>query len=264
MQTTSSGIDLNCDLGEGFGPYRLADDATLLAMISSANVACGFHAGDPEIMDRTVRQALEHGVDIGAHIGFADRQGFGRRRLSLTRKELETLTLYQLGALHAIALAAGHKMTHVSFHGALGNMVAEDEDLAMIVLQASHSFDPTLIVSSIPNGAAARAARRLGMPLATKFLADRAYDDDGLLVSRGTPGAVIKDPAAIVERVTRALNEHTVTSITGKPLDMRVDQILLHSDTPGAVELGKVILEAIRRSGRPLMPISKIMQGRTR
>lgn len=260
MNSSSKGIDLNCDLGEGFGPYRLADDHTLLGMISSANIACSFHAGDPVIMDTTVRRALEQGVDVGAHIGFDDRQNFGRRRLSLTRKELETLTLYQLGALHAIAIGAGHRMTHISFHGALGNMVAEDDALAMTVLGAARAFDASLIVSSIPNGAASRAAEQLGMPLATKFLADRAYNDDGLLVGRGTPGAVIKDPAAILERVTLALNQNYITSITGKRLEMRVDQILLHSDTAGAVELGKTILEAIGRSGRQLMPISKIMQ----
>ncbi len=258
----STGIDLNCDLGEGFGPYSLADDHTLLGMISSANVACGFHAGDPVIMDATVRRALDQQVDVGAHIGFADRQGFGRRRLSLSRKELETLTLYQLGALQGIALGAGHRMTHISFHGALGNMVAEDDELAMILLSASRSFDPMLIVSSIPNGAAARAAQRLGLPLATKFLADRAYDDRGLLVSRENPGAVIKDPATILKRVTQVLNEHTLTTISGKSLPMRIDQILLHSDTPGAVDLGQIILEAISQSGRKLTPISKIIHGK--
>ncbi|OZI37875.1 hypothetical protein CAL29_05775 [Bordetella genomosp. 10] len=262
MNSGVRGVDLNCDLGEGFGPYRIADDHALLGMITSANVACGFHAGDPVIMDATVRRALEQGADVGAHIGFADMQGFGRRRLSLSRKELETLTLYQLGALHAIAVGAGHRMTHVSFHGALGNMVAEDDELAMVLLGASRSFDPSLIVSSIPNGAAARAAERLNLPLATKFLADRAYDDQGLLVGRGTPGAVIKDPAAILERVKQALNDNSITTITGKRLPMRVDQILLHSDTPGSIELGKTILDAISQSGRPLMPISKIIHGK--
>lgn len=262
MNNVTDGIDLNCDLGEGYGPYRLADDHTLLGMISSANVACGFHAGDPVIMDATVRRALEQGVDVGAHIGFDDIQGFGRRRLSLGRKELETLTLYQLGALHAIAQAAGHRMTHISFHGALGNMVAEDDELALLLLGASRSFDPTLIVSSIPNGAAARAAERLNLPLATKFLADRAYDDQGLLVRRGTEGAVITDPDLILKRVIQVLNEHSVTAISGKTLPMRVDQILLHSDTPGAVALGHTILEAIRQSGRQLTPISKIIQAK--
>src|SRR5437867_2421932 len=200
-------IDLNADLGEGYGPWRMGEDEALLELVSSANVACGFHAGDPVIMERTVRQALARGVDVGAHVGFPDRQGFGRRTMQIEIGELAAMVTYQLGALAGIARAAGHRMTHMSFHGALGNMAAADGALADPLIRAVAAFDPTLIVSSSSSRAIEGAAAQCGLRVATTFLADRAYDDEGLLVPRKLPDSVIEDEARVLERVRRLL-EH--------------------------------------------------------
>jgi UPF0271 protein len=256
MATT--GIDLNCDLGEGYGPYRIADDEALLDIVSSANVACGFHAGDPVIMDATVRRAHSRGVDIGAHIGFMDVLGFGRRRIPMDHAELEKYAVYQMGALQGIAVAAGHKMTHVSFHGALGNMAAEDDDLADSLMRAVKAFDRDLIVSSVPNGAAMRSAERAGLRTVGKFLADRAYDDRGLLVSRKTPNSVIKNPALVAQRVVEVLTEGQITSISGAKISMKAGSILVHSDTPGAVALASAIRSAVESTGNRLIPLSQV------
>src|SRR5215208_1472486 len=175
-------IDLNADLGEGYGPWRMGEDEALLDLLSSANVACGFHAGDPVIMDRTVRLALARGVDVGAHVGFPDRQGFGRRVMQIDTAELATMVTYQLGALAGIARAAGHRVTHMSFHGALGNLAAADAALAGPLVRAVAAFDPELIISSSSSRAIEGAAAQCRLRVATTFLADRAYDDEGLLV----------------------------------------------------------------------------------
>ena len=197
-------IDLNADLGEGFGPWTMGDDDALLSLVSSANVACGFHAGDPVIMARTVRIAAERGVDIGAHVGFPDRQGFGRRQMQVPVGELAAIVTYQLGALAGIARAAGHAMTHMSFHGALGNMAAADPAMAGPLVEAVARFDDSLTLSSSPSRAIEEAAAHCGLRVATTFLADRACDRDGLLVPRGKPGAVIHDEASVLARVGAA------------------------------------------------------------
>ena len=250
-------IDLNADLGEGYGPWRMGEDEALLALVSSANVACGFHAGDPLIMDRTVRQALARGVDVGAHVGFPDRQGFGRRAMQIELPELAAMVTYQLGALAGIARAAGHRMTHMSFHGALGNLAAADAALAGPLVRAVADFDPTLIVSSSSSRAIEQAAAQSGLVVATAFLADRAYDDEGLLVPRRLPGSVIKDEAQVLERVLRLLDEGSVTAHSGKPLPMRPRSILLHGDTPGAVDLARSVRHAIEAHGHRIVPISR-------
>ena len=190
-------IDLNADLGEGFGPWQMGDDSALLAILSSANVACGFHAGDPAIMDRTVRDALASGVDVGAHVGFPDRQGFGRRVMQIEQQELTSIVAYQLGALAGIARRAGHRMTHMSFHGALGNMAAADAALADVLVGCVAEFDPGLTILSSTSRAIEGAAARHGLRVATCFLADRAYDDEGLLVPRKLPNSVIRGPAGL-------------------------------------------------------------------
>jgi UPF0271 protein len=252
-------IDLNADLGEGYGPWRMGEDDAMLALVSSANVACGFHAGDPFIMERTARLALQHGVDVGAHVGFPDRQGFGRRRMQIDADELAAMVVYQLGALAGIAQAAGHRMTHMSFHGALGNMAAADADLAGPLLQAIARFDPGLIVSSSSSRAIEGAAARCGLRVATAFLADRAYDDDGLLVPRKLPEAVIRDEATVLARVRRLLQQGTVSSYTGKALAMPVRSILVHGDTPGAVALAQTIRREVEAGGGRIVPISRQM-----
>ena len=250
-------IDLNADLGEGYWPWRMGEDEALLDVVSSANVACGFHAGDPLIMDRTVRQALARGVDVGAHVGFPDRQGFGRRPMQIDLAELAAMVTYQLGALAGIARAVGHRMTHMSFHGALGNMAAADAALAGLLVRAVADFDPALIISSSSSRAIEGAAAQCGLGVATAFLADRAYDDDGLLVPRKLPDSVIKDEARVLERVRRLLDDGIVVTHSGKALAMRPRSILLHGDTPGAVALARTIRHEIESRGHRIVPISR-------
>lgn len=252
-------IDLNSDMAEGFGAYRMADDEALLDIVSSANLACGYHAGDAVIMDRIVRMAHERGVAVGAHVGFPDLMGFGRRPMQIDPKEMEKHAIYQLGALHGIARAAGCTMTHASFHGALGNLIAVDRPMADAMARAVEAFDPTLLVSSSPGTAIAEAAEARGLRVFTKFLADRAYDAQGLLVSRRLPNAVIKDPAMVQERVARLLTDGTVVAATGEVLRMKVDSILIHSDTAGAVALARVIRAAVEAAGGTVAPFPQTL-----
>lgn len=249
-------IDLNADLGEGFGPWRMGDDEALLAIVSSANVACGFHAGDPLIMDRTVRTALAQGVDVGAHVGFPDLVGFGRRPMQMDRRELVAAVLYQLGALAGIARAAGHRMTHMSFHGALGNMAAADPELAAPLVRAVADFDPTLTISSSASRAIEDAAEQCGLRIRTTFLADRACDEAGLLIPRKLPDAVIHAPEKVLARVQQLLQDGTVTTYAGQRIPMRVHSILVHGDTPGAVALARGIRSLVESQGR-VLPISR-------
>ena len=249
-------IDLNADLGEGFGAWRMGDDEALLDVLSSANVACGFHAGDPLIMDRTVRLALARGVDVGAHVAFPDRQGFGRRLMHIDMAELAAMVTYQLGALAGIARTAGHRMTHMSFHGALGNLAAADASVAGPLVRAVANFDPSLIISSSSSRAIEGAAGQCGLRVATAFLADRAYDEEGLLVPRKLPGAVIHDEALVIARVRRLLKQGDIATHGGNTLAMRPASILVHGDTPGAVELARSIRLEIESAGGRIMPIS--------
>jgi len=249
-------IDLNADLGEGFGPWRMGEDEALLDILSSANVACGFHAGDPVIMDRTVRMAKARGVDVGAHVGFPDLLGFGRRPMQIDTQELVTYVTYQLAALAGMARVAGHRMTHMSFHGALGNMAAADAALAEPLVRAVADFDAGLIISSSASRAIEGAAARCGLRVATTFLADRACDDEGLLVPRKLPDSVIHDRQAVLARVRQLLEEGTVTSYSGRKIPMRVQSILLHGDTPGAVELARGVRGVVESVGR-IVPISR-------
>ncbi|WP_418129539.1 5-oxoprolinase subunit PxpA [Variovorax sp. 375MFSha3.1] len=249
-------IDLNADLGEGFGPWRMGEDEALLDIVSSANVACGFHAGDPVIMDRTVRMARQRGVDVGAHVGFPDLMGFGRRQMQIETKELVAYVLYQLSALDGMARTAGHRMTHMSFHGALGNMAAADAALAEPLVRAVADFDPTLTVSTSASRAIEDAAERCGLRVRRTFLADRACGDDGLLVPRKLPGAVIHERDAVLARARQLLEDGTVTSVTGRKIPMRVHSILLHGDTPGAVELARAVRGVVEQAGR-VVPISR-------
>jgi len=251
-------IDLNADLGEGFGPWRMGDDEALLDVLSSANVACGFHAGDPVIMERTVRAALARGVDVGAHVGFPDRQGFGRRVMQVDAGELAAMVTYQLDALAGIARSVGHRATHMSFHGALGNMAAAEAALADRLVEAVARFDEDLVIVSSTSRAIEGAAARNGLRVATTFLADRACDATGLLVPRGLPGAVIHDEALVLERVRRLLEEGVVLAYDGQPLPMRPHSILVHGDTPGAVALARAIRREIEAAGGRVVPVSRL------
>lgn len=251
-------IDLNSDLGEGFGAYVLGDDKRLLTLVTSANVACGYHAGDPVIMDRTVRFALAHGVDLGAHVSYPDLMGFGRRPIQMDLAELEKHILYQLGALYGIATAAGHRITHVNAHGALGNQVCADRAVANTLVSAVSSFDRTLKLLVLSGTAVDHAARNAGLATANVFLADRAYDDDGQLVARKVPGSVIKDVATVLQRVHQLLQHGTITTISGKSLTVAIQSILVHSDTPDAVRLAANIRSEIEASGGRVVPLSRL------
>ena len=250
-------IDLNADVGEGFGPWAMGEDEALFEVISSANIACGFHAGDAAIMARTVRLAHARGIDIGAHVGFPDRQGFGRRVMQIDTAELAAMVVYQLGALAGLAKVAGVRMTHMSFHGALGNMAAADAALADPLLQAVAHFDPGLIVSSSPSQAIEQACARHGLQVATSFLADRAVDEQGLLVPRKLPGAVIHDEQAVLTRVRRLLTRGEVVTHSGGTLAVQARSILVHGDTPGAVALARAIRAEILSQGGRVVPLSQ-------
>ena len=252
-------IDLNSDMGEGFGAYQIGDDEGLMQVISSANVACGYHAGDPVIMDKTVRLTQANGVDLGAHVGFPDLMGFGRRQMQCDPAELVQYVVYQLGALAGIASVAGARVSHMSFHGALGNMAAADYALAEPLVRAVAAFDPNMIVSVSTNTQIERAADKFGLKVATTFLADRAYTDDGDLVPRKLPGAVIKDHDEVLQRVKRLLDDGVITSINGKKLPIKIQSILLHGDTPGAVEHARAIRHEIESGNGRIVPLSKLV-----
>lgn len=252
-------IDVNSDMGEGFGVYQLCDDAALMEVVSSANIACGFHAGDPAIMTRMVRLAKARGVGIGAHPGLADRQGFGRKELPVTADELCQQVIYQVGALSAIARAEGTRVAHVSFHAAMGNMINRDEALAFMVMQAIARLDPALIIFSQPDTITERAARAAGLQSLTLFLADRAYDERGQLVPRGIPGSVIKDEQAVRARVKQFLQQGTVTTFEGKTLAIRARSVLIHSDTPGSLELAAIVRSEIEASGASVAPAAEVL-----
>ncbi len=250
-------IDLNADLAEGYGDWRMGDDEALLDVLSSANLACGFHAGDPTIMQRTIRRARERGVDIGAHVGFPDKQGFGRRVIPYNAEELAALTIYQLGALDGLARAAGARVTHMSFHGALGNLAARDKAYAEPLLRAVAAFDRSLIVLSSSSAAIEQSAATLGLKVVLSFLADRAYDASGLLVPRNVPGAVIHDSTQLLARVRQLLAEGSVVTHDGTVIAMPARSILVHGDTPGAVSLARAIRAEAEAAGRAIVPLSR-------
>lgn len=251
-------IDLNSDMGEGFGPYRLCDDEAMMKIVSSANIACGFHGGDPETMARMVRLAKENGVGIGAHPGLPDRAGFGRREMPFQPDELRQQMLYQLGALTAIARSEDMTVGHFSFHAAMGNMVNRDPALADLMMNAIAAVDPRLVVFVTPDSEIERAAKRAKLKTLALFLADRAYDAGGRLVSRGLPGALVKDEASVRARVRRFLTDGTVEAIDGTALKMPARSILVHSDTPGSLELAQIIRNEIEASGASLAPAAEL------
>lgn len=248
-------IDLNADLGEGFGAWKMGDDEAMLGIVTTANVACGFHAGDPAIMRRTVESAKARGVNVGAHPGFDDLAGFGRRRpTGLTVRELENTIAYQVGAMQAIAHLAGHPMTHVKTHGALGNMCTEDEALALAVGRAIKAADPGLLFMVMPGTATERAAERLGLPCLREISADRTYDDDFNLTSRSLPGAVIEDAEEAVAHVLRMLDEQSLISVSGKRLPTKIDTISVHGDNPAAVLLSRTLRQRVEARGYEVAP----------
>ncbi len=249
-------IDLNCDMGESFGRYILGDDAAMLALITSANIACGLHAGDPVVMQRTVAQAVQKNVALGAHPGYPDLQGFGRRTMWLSDAELQAYLIYQIGALEAFAYAMGTHLAHVKPHGALYNLAAHDPNVAETVARAIAHYNAQLIVVTLPGSALALAARGLGLAVAHEGFADRAYTEDRQLVPRDQPGAVLHDPAHIAARAVRMATQGVVETITGKIIPLHIDTLCVHGDTPGAVHIATELCEALKAADVEIAPMA--------
>ena len=247
-------IDLNADLGESLGAWSMGDDETLLSLVSSANIACGFHAGDPVIMRRTVEAAAARGVAIGAHPGYPDLQGFGRRSMALSPGEMRDAVLYQAGALAAFARAAGSRLAHLKPHGALYNDAARDPSLARAVALACAECGDGVALFGPPGSALEDAARALGLRFVREFFADRAYRDDGSLVPRAAAGATIHDPEACVRRTLAMIELGSVESAGGAAVPMRADTVCLHGDHPGAVAMARALSAALASRGMAVAP----------
>ena len=249
-------IDFNCDMGEGFGTYALGLDGDIIRYVTSANIACGFHAGDPAWMRATVRLAETHGVGIGAHPGFPDLRGFGRRNLAATPAEIRDDLIYQIGAL--TAFTREKRLQHVKPHGALYNMAVEGDDISAAIADAVVAVDERLILVVLAGSRGETAARRAGVRVAREVFADRAFRADGSLVPRSEAGAVIHDPAAVIERSLRMVTEGTATAMTGETIERRADTICLHGDTPGAVGLAAALRGAFERAGVQVVPMARL------
>ena len=248
-------IDLNCDLGESYGAYRLGMDADIIPLISSANVACGFHAGDFNTMAKTAKLCAESGVSIGAHPGFPDLQGFGRRNMTLLPAEVQNLITYQLGALDAFCRSTGTRLQHVKPHGALYNMAAKSPELSRAICQGIYAFNPSLILLGLSGSEMLKQAKEVGLPCAAEVFADRAYEDDGTLVARSKPGAMITDEDEAVARVIRMILEHKVTSISGKEIEICPDSVCVHGDSPKALLFVRRIRTALEAEGIAIQPL---------
>jgi UPF0271 protein len=242
-------IDLNSDLGESFGAWQMGQDDALMDSISSANVACGFHAGDPGTMRATITLARAKGVAIGAHPGFPDLVGFGRREIKATPTEVEDLVLYQVSALAGMAAAQGARLQHVKAHGALYNMACRDRALADAIARAVATLDRSLILFGLPDSELLRAGEAAGLSVAAEVFADRAYDPDGSLTSRARPGSVIHDTTKVVERAIRMVKERQVIAIDGSTIALQGDTICLHGDTPGAAEHARAVRKGLESAG---------------
>jgi UPF0271 protein len=251
-------INLNADMGEGFGAYDIGNDDALLKIVRSANVACGFHGGDPNVMHRLVTRAKEEGVSIGAHPGFNDLWGFGRRRIEMDPRDLEYAVAYQIGALQAMASYAGISVTHLKPHGALNNIAAEEIDVAMAIGRAIKTVDSSLIYVALAGSEMERAAETLGLPLAREGFADRQYDDDGNLVSRKLEGSVLKDPAVAAEQVVRMVRDGEIISRNGKRLSRMVETICVHGDEPTAVVVAQAVRDGLREAGVDVVPLTEM------
>ena len=250
-------IDLNCDMGEGFGAYVMGRDRDLIGHVTSANIACGFHAGDPGWMRATVALAEEYGVGIGAHPGFPDLRGFGRRVLGATPAEIRDDLVYQIGALTAFTRAK--RLQHVKAHGALYNLAVAHDDVALAIADAVCAVDPEMLVVVLAGSSWERVARGRGLRVAREVFADRAVDARGALVPRSASGAVIHDEAAVVERSLRLVVDHRVTAITGEDIDLQADTICLHGDTPGAAGLAAALRRAFDRAGVEVVPMGRLL-----
>jgi UPF0271 protein len=242
-------IDINCDLGESFGIYRLGEDEDVLPHITSANVACGFHGGDPTVARRTIERAQQLGVAVGAHPGFPDLAGFGRREMQASPGEVEDFVLYQIAALGGLASAAGVRLQHVKPHGALYNMACRDTALATAIARAVAAYDRTLVLFGLPGSALLEAGRAAGLRVVAEGFADRAYEPDGSLTPRSRAGAVIEDVGEGVRRAVRLVMERTVNAVDGSTLGLDVETICVHGDTPGAAERAERLRAGLEAAG---------------
>jgi UPF0271 protein len=249
-------IDLNADVGESFGVYQLGNDEALLRHVTSANVACGLHAGDPSVMRRTVKLAVALGVAVGAHPGFPDLQGFGRREISMGTQEVEDLVLFQVAALAGIAAAEGARLRHVKPHGALYTMAAKDDRLASAIAAGVAAFDRSLVLVGPPNSALVGAGAARGLKVASEVFADRAYRADGSLVPRHVAGAVIDDPDVVVQRALRMARANEVIAIDGSKLSLKAETICVHGDTPGAAATAGLLRQGLRDAGITVAALS--------
>ncbi len=253
-------IDFNCDLGEGFGAYKMGEAAQIMPLISSANIACGFHAGDPVIMDSTVRLAITHGVAIGAHPGYPDLQGFGRRSMSLGRHEVQSMLIYQIGALKAITESNGARLSHIKPHGALYTDAIANRELADWIADAIYTVDPSLIMIGFPASPMSAAAEAKGLRFGAEFFADRRYLDDGTLCPRSRPEAVIHDPEECVEQVKEMILHGHIPTISGKRFPVKAQTLCLHGDTTAAITLARRINTALTEAGVIIRPLAESME----
>jgi UPF0271 protein len=252
-------IDLNCDMGESFGAYKIGEDEKIIDYITSANIACGFHAGDPLVMEKTVALAAAHGVAVGAHPGFPDLLGYGRRGLETFPGEVRNYILYQVGALAAFCRAKGVALQHIKPHGALYNQAARDERVAREVIEAVQAYDPELVLVVLSGSQLAEMAQAEGLQVAREVFPDRAYLDDGRLASRSLSGAVIHDPEQVRQRVVKLIQTGKVISIKGREVALKADTLCIHGDTPGAWKLAATIREALEEAGIAVRPLSQII-----
>ena len=250
-------IDFNCDMGESFGMYKMGFDEEVIKHITSANIACGFHAGDPMWMRHTVDLALRHGVAIGAHPSFPDLNGFGRRNMVVSADEAKNDVTYQVGALQAFT--ADKKLQHVKPHGAMYNMAVNDESLAQAICESILEIDPDMILVALAGSRWLDIAEDMGLKVAREIFADRALNADGTLVSRSQPGSVIHETAEVVERSLRMVTEGKATAITGEQIDVQADSLCLHGDTPGAVEMAASLKRELEAADVEILPLARIL-----
>jgi UPF0271 protein len=257
-------IDLNCDLGESFGAWRMGDDTAMLDIVTSANVACGFHAGDPAGIFAVLKEASRRGVAIGAHVGYRDLVGFGRRNMQPSREELMGDVMYQIGALKGLAKAAGTSIRYVKPHGALYNTIARDTYQAAAVIDAILAIDPTLVLMTLAGAPVADQAREVGLVVVSEAFADRAYNVDGSLVDRRVEGAVIHDPNVVALRMVRFVQEGVLAAIDGTDITVDAQSICIHGDNPSAVETARVLQRHLTACGVTLRPFARACTGANR
>lgn len=242
-------IDINADLGEGFGSYQAGDDKAMLKIVTSANVACGFHAGDPDIMAETFAEAKAQGVNVGAHPGYQDLAGFGRRILPMSPSAIERLVAYQIGAAQGLSAYAGHPITYVKAHGALGNLTNVDEAVATAVCRAVKAVDASLICMTFAGGLLDRIGRDMGLRTCAEVFADRAYTEEGRVVPRGQPGAMIEDPVIAAERVVRMVQRGAIETIGGNELRVPIDTVCVHGDSDHSVAMAREVRRRLEDAG---------------